>query len=366
MRQRIHFCTSSDNARIAYARSGGGPPLVKTAGWLTHLEQEWENPVWHHWLSELSSQHTLVRYDPRGSGLSDRNVDDVDLGMDTWVRDLEAVVDAAGLERFPLLGGCQGGPVAIAYAVRHPKRVSRLILFGSYIRGAFSGPPDSRQFAEAQALERLIEVGWGHDVPAFRQVFSSLLMPGAPLEQIHALANLERASCSSRTAARFWHAFHSYDVSDVIDEVQAQPLVLHVRGDAMVPFEEGRKLASRLPGARLVTLEGRNHILLEHEPAWRQFLDEVRAFLQDEESAQTWHGQNQGLDQLTAREQQVLELVAQGLDNREIAGQLFISQRTVRNHLTNIFAKLDVTRRAQAIVQAREAGLGRRQESRTH
>jgi pimeloyl-ACP methyl ester carboxylesterase/DNA-binding CsgD family transcriptional regulator len=366
VRQRIHFCTSSDNARIAYARSGEGPPLVKTAGWLTHLEHEWENPVWHHWLSELSSQHTLVRYDPRGSGLSDRDVDNVDLGIDTWVRDLEAVVDAAGLERFPLLGSCQGGPVAIAYAARHPERVSRLILFGSYIKGAFSGSPVSRQFAEAQALERLIDVGWGHDVPAFRQVFSSLLMPDAALEQIHALADLERSSCSSRTASRFWHAFHSYDVSNDVEKVQAKPLVMHVRGDAMVPFEEGRKLASRLPHARLVTLEGRNHILLAHEPAWRQFLYELRSFLQDEEAAQAWHGQSQGLEQLTRREQQVLDQVAQGLDNLEIANRLFISQRTVRNHLTSIFAKLEVTRRAQAIVKAREAGLGRRQESHTH
>ena len=216
---------------------------------------------------------------------------------------------------------------------------------------------------EAQALERLIEVGWGHDVPAFRQVFSSLLMPGAPLEQIQMLADLERSSTSARTAARFWHAFHSFDVSAYLDRVQSPSLVMHARGDAMVPFEEGRRLASMLPGARLVTLESRNHILLEHDPAWRQFVDELRIFLADEESAHAWHNQNSKLSQLSRREQQVLDLVAQGLDNQEIAERLFISMRTVRNHITNIFNKLEVTRRAQAIVQVHEAGLGRRQTS---
>jgi pimeloyl-ACP methyl ester carboxylesterase/DNA-binding CsgD family transcriptional regulator len=356
LRQRIHFCTASDGVRIAYARSGDGPPLVKTAGWLTHLENEWETPVWHHWLTELSSRNTLIRYDPRGSGLSDREVDTVDL--DSWVRDLEAVVDAAGLERFPLLGNCQGGPVAVAYAARHPERVTRLIVLGSYVRGAFAGPADSRHFAEAQALERLIEVGWGHDVPAFRQVFSSLLMPGAPLDRINVMTELERVSTSARTAARFWHAFHSFDVTNEITQVKAESLVMHARGDAMVPFEEGRRVASLLPGARLVTLESRNHVLQENEPAWHQFVEELHRFLQEDDA-----GQNNGLGQLTRREQEVLELVAQGLNNDEIAEQLFISQRTVRNHLTNIFCKLDVTRRAQAIVQAREAGLGRREPS---
>jgi pimeloyl-ACP methyl ester carboxylesterase/DNA-binding CsgD family transcriptional regulator len=361
LRQRIHFCTTNDGVRIAYARSGGGPPLVKTAGWLTHLEHEWETPVWHHWLNELSSRNTLIRYDPRGSGLSDRDVEEVDL--DAWVRDLEAVVDAAGLERFPLLGNCQGGPVAVAYAARHPERVTHLILIGSYVKGAFSGRHDSPQFAEAQALERLIEVGWGHDVAAFRQVFGSLLMPGAPLERIHIMTELERASTSAHTAARFWHEFHSFDVTEDIPRVKAPALVLHARGDAMVPFEEGRRLASMLPGARLVTLEGRNHILQENEPAWHQFLAELHDFLRDEDEIRTWQDQSKGLDQLTRREQEVLELVARGLNNDEIAAQLFISQRTVRNHLTNIFCKLEVTRRAQAIVQAREAGLGRRESS---
>lgn len=360
MRQRIHFCKTSDNVRIAYARSGEGPPLVKAASWLTHLEHEWGNPVWQHWLTGLSARNTLIRYDPRGSGLSDRDVNKVDI--EVWLRDLETVVDAAGLERFPLLGSCQGGSVAIAYAARHPERVSRLILFGSYIRGAFNGPEDSREFAEAHALERLIEVGWGHDVPAYRQVFSSLLMPTASLDQIHALAELERISASAHLAARSWHAFHSFDVSDEIDRVTVPALVMHVRGDAMVPFEEGRKVAARLSGARLVTLEGCNHILLENDPAWCQFLNELHTFLQeDERIASDWHKKRGGLSNLTRREQEVLDLVAQGLDNNEIANELFISQRTVRNHLTSIFCKLDVTRRAQAIVQAREAGLGRRE-----
>lgn len=358
LRQRIQFCTTSDDVRLAYARSGEGPPLVKAAGWLTHLEREWDNPVWRHWLNELSAENTLFRYDPRGSGLSDRDVDGVDL--EVWVHDLETVVDAAGLERFPLLGSCQGGPVAVAYAARHPERVSRLILFGSYLKGAFAGPPDSPKAAEAQALEKLIEVGWGHDVPAFRQVFSSLLMPDADIRLLQALGELERISSSAETAARCWHAFHSFDVKEEAARVKAETLVMHSRDDAMVPFEEGRRLASLLPGARMVTLEGRNHILLESEPAWRDFLDELRTFLGEDEAARS---RTDAFAGLTQREENVLDLVAQGLDNSQIAARLFISESTVSNHLTNIFAKLNVTRRAQAIVQAREAGFGRRLDS---
>ncbi len=277
MRQENRFCRTSDGVRIAWASMGEGPPLVKAANWLSHLDFDLESPVWRHWLRELSRDHTLIRYDERGCGLSDWDVDE--FSVDAWVRDLEAVVEAAGLERFALLGISQGGPVAIAYAVEHPERVSHLILYGAYGRGWAKRGADPEALEEQEALMTLTRVGWGRDTAAYRQVFSELFMPDADEEQFDWFNELQRVSTSPDNAVKFQRAFSQIDVSDLMNRVQIAPLILHARDDMRVPFDAGRALAAGMPGSRFVSLPSRNHLLLEQEPAWRQFLHEVRTHL---------------------------------------------------------------------------------------
>ena len=275
--QQIRFCTSADGAGIAYATTGSGPPLVKAANWLSHLEVDGKSPVWRHWIRALSRHHTLVRYDERGCGLSDWNVDE--FSLDAWVRDLEAVVDALELERFPLLGISQGGPIAIAYATRHPERVSHLILHGSYARGVSHRGISEQERDERDVLLNLIRVGWGKDHPAFRQVFTSLFIPDGTTEQMQWFNELQRVSAKPENAARMCAAFYGLDVRALAPQVRAPTLVLHGTGDMRVPFAEGRLLASLVPGARFVPIESRNHLILESEPGWPRFLAEVRNFL---------------------------------------------------------------------------------------
>jgi serine/threonine protein kinase/pimeloyl-ACP methyl ester carboxylesterase len=275
--QQIRFCTSSDGVGIAYATTGSGPPLVKAANWLSHLEVDGRSPVWRHWIRELSRHHTLVRYDERGCGLSDWNVED--FSLEAWVRDLEAVVDALELERFPLLGISQGGPIAIAYATRHPERVSHLILHGSYARGVSHRGLSDQDREERELLLRLIRVGWGKDHPAFRQVFTSLFIPDGTTEQIQWFNELQRVSAKPENAARMCAAFYELDVRALAPQVRAPTLVLHGTGDMRIPFAEGRLLASLIPGARFVPIESRNHLILESEPGWPRFVGEVRSFL---------------------------------------------------------------------------------------
>jgi pimeloyl-ACP methyl ester carboxylesterase len=275
--QQIRFCTSSDGARIAYATTGTGPPLVKAANWLSHLEFDWNSPVWRHWIRELSRDHTLVRYDERGCGLSDWAAEE--FSLDAWVRDLEAVVDRLGLERFPLLGLSQGGPIAIAYTVRHPERVSRLILYGSYSRGRTHRNLSEREREEREVMLRMIAVGWGQDHAAFRQVFTSLFIPGGSPEQVRWFNELQRVSATPENAARIARTFDDLDVQELAPRLDLPTLVLHASGDLRIPFAEGRRLASLIPGARFVPLESGNHILLESEPAWHRFIREVRTFL---------------------------------------------------------------------------------------
>jgi len=351
-KQQIRFCTTSDGVRIAYAKSGGGPPLVKVANWMTHLEFDWESPVWRHWLTELSHDHTFVRYDARGCGLSDWDVPE--LSFEAWVRDLETVVDAIGVEQFPLLGLSQGGPIAIAYAVRHPERVSHLILHGAYARGWLKRSPTPEQRKEAEMMNELAELGWGKENPAFRQFFTTQFIPEGTPEQHRWWNRLEQMTTSPQNAARFMRVFNEIDVTALAPRVTCPTLVLHSTRDARVPFEEGRLIASLIPGARFVALESRNHVLLEQEPAWRRWLEEVRAFLP---AASTGGG---AFDKLTARERELVELIAQGLDNAQIAVRLEVSEKTVRNHITSIFAKLEVENRSQAIVLARDAGFGKK------
>jgi pimeloyl-ACP methyl ester carboxylesterase/DNA-binding CsgD family transcriptional regulator len=352
MDQQIRFCTTRDGVRIGYATTGRGPPLVKVSNWLSHLEFDWNSPVWRHWLTELSRDHTLIRYDERGCGLSDW--DPPELSFDAWVRDLETVVDTLELEQFPLLGISQGASIAITYALRHPSRVSHLILSGGYARGRLVRASTPEQRKETQMMVELAEIGWGKENPAFRQFFTTQFIPGGTAEQHHWFNELERISTSPRNAAQFFRIFNAIDVSAGTPEVACPTLVLHPAGDERVPFEEGRLLAALIPGARFVPLESRNHLLLEHEPAWRRWLAEVRAFLPP---AAVTTG---AFPELTPRETELVELIAQGLDNAQIAARLERSEKTVRNHITSIFAKLEVENRSQAIVLAREAGFGRK------
>src|SRR5262245_38783072 len=275
--QHIRFCTASDGVSLAYATSGEGPPLVKAANWLSHLEYDWKTPIWRHWITELSRDHTFIRYDERGCGLSDWNIEEYSL--DAWVRDLETVVDAANIDRFPLLGISQGGPIAIAYASRHPDRVSQLILYGSYAAGLRKRRLAKEQLEEADVFLRLIHMGWGKEHAAFRQVFTSLFMPEATAEQAGWFNELQRVSCSPENAARLLTGFFELDVTNLASQLNVPTLVLHATGDLRIPFSEGRRLASMIPNARFVPLDGKNHILLKTETAWRVFLKEVRSFL---------------------------------------------------------------------------------------
>jgi pimeloyl-ACP methyl ester carboxylesterase/DNA-binding CsgD family transcriptional regulator len=350
MKQQIRFCTTSEGVRIAYAATGEGPPLVKVSNWLSHLELDWGSPVWRHWLTALAKDHTLVRYDERGCGLSDWDVPQ--LSFEAWVSDLETVVDTLGLERFPLLGISQGASIAIAYAVRHPERVTHLILHGGYARGRLKRGVGSAH-KEAAMMVELAEIGWGKENPAFRQFFTTQFIPDGTPEQHRWFNELERVSTSPHNAAQFFRIFNDIDVTDIASRVACPTLVLHADGDARVLFEEGRLLASLVPGARFVPLASRNHVLLEHEPAWTRWLEEVRGFLP--------HSRASGglFDALTRREAELVELIARGLDNAQIAARLSLSEKTVRNHITSIFSKLEVENRSQAIVRARDSGYGK-------
>jgi pimeloyl-ACP methyl ester carboxylesterase/DNA-binding CsgD family transcriptional regulator len=358
MKQEIRFCQSRDGIRIAYAVSGDGPPLVRVANWLTHLNLDWESPIWSHWFGEFSDGYSFVRYDPRGTGLSDRQVSMVSL--ETWLEDLEAVVDDLKLKQFNLIGFCQGSPVATAYAALHPERISRLVLYDGYAYGAFAEGVDPVKKQEAETLAQMIEIGWGRQTTAFRQVFTNLLVPGATAEQQTWFTEFERKTVSAEFAAELWRAFHRLDIRSLARKVKAPTLVLHVRGDAMVPFEAGLQLAALIPRSRFVPLEGKNHILLGDEPAWQRFKVEVRSFL--EISTGVFEPLEEHIEsifpELTRREYEILDLIALGLSNGDIAERLFVTPKTIRNHITHIYRKLNVHKRAQAIVLAREAGLG--------
>ena len=275
LEQTIHFCPSFDGAEIAYATSGTGPPLVRAPHWMSHLEYDWQSPIWRHVLTALSQDHTLVRFDQRANGLSDWDVDEV--SFDAFVHDLEAVVDAAKLERFPLFGISQGCPISIAYAVRHPERVSCLILYGGFARG--NEKRGAAAADQAVAMRTLIKTGWGQDNPAFRQMFTSSFLPGGTTEQWDWFNELQRVSVSPDNAVRLRTANDNVDVTELLEQVTVPTLVMHCKGDGIVPFAEGRRMAAMIPGARFVPLEGDNHLILEDEPAWPIFLEEFRNFL---------------------------------------------------------------------------------------
>ena len=274
-RQEIHYCRAPDGVRLAYAISGHGPPLVKTANWMNHLEYDWESPIFRHLFHGLSRNRTLIRYDARGNGLSDWDVPD--LSLDTWVSDLETVVDAAGLQRFPLFGLSQGCGIAVTYAARHPERVSHLVLLGGYIVGANKRGPENRE--KRKALATLIRMDWGADSPAIRQMFAMQLAPDATKEQVDSFNELQRRTTSPDVASRHFEASGEVDITEFVSKVTAPTLVMHARGDLQVSFDLGRQLASAIAGARFVALQSRNHLLLEGEPAATRFFEEIKLFL---------------------------------------------------------------------------------------
>lgn len=274
-RQEVRYCRTPDGVRLAYARTGDGPPLVKAGNWMNHLEYDWESPVWGHVFRGLARRYSLIRYDARGNGLSDWDV--AELSFDAWLRDLETVVDVAGVDRFPLLGISQGCPISVAYAVRHPKRVSHLILYGGYVLGAKKRTPEGKQ--QRDAIATLVRLGWGQNNPAFRRMFTEMMIPGATDEQMAFFNELQRRTTTPKTAARYFELTGDFDVTHLAGRVTAPTLVMHTRDEAVVPFEAGRELAASIPGARFVTLPGQNHLFLEHEPAAQQFFEEIKLFL---------------------------------------------------------------------------------------
>ena len=275
--QEIRFCTTGDGTRLAYATSGAGPPLVKAANWLSHLDYDWESPVWRHWLAELSRRFRLVRYDERGCGLSDWDVGRFTFG--DWVDDLEAIVVAAGLDRFPLLGISQGGPVAIAYAARHPERVTHLVLLGSYAQGRRKSARTSDEAALAEARLEIVRLGWGHPDPTYRQIFVSRFLPEGTQEQWRSFDELQRRSTSPDNAWRFVDAFADIDVTDLAAKLAVPTLIMCSRREPDNRFEQSRLLAALIPNSRLVPLDSSNHLLPERDPAWRHFLAEIDRFL---------------------------------------------------------------------------------------
>jgi pimeloyl-ACP methyl ester carboxylesterase/DNA-binding CsgD family transcriptional regulator len=357
--QHIQFCRAADGVNLAYTSVGKGTPLVKAANWLSHLEYDWTSPVWRHWLEGLSRHHRFIRYDQRGCGLSDWDVDR--FSLEAWVSDLEAVVEAAGLDHFALLGISQGAPIAITYAVRHPEKVTHLILHGSYARGRLHRRPSADQEREIEVFQELISLGWGKSNPAFRQVFTSMFMPEATVEQMQWFNELQRVSSSPENAVRIRSQFSTIDVSSLAPKIRIPTLILHSKNDAVVPFQEGRLLATLIPQSRFVPLESNNHILLADEPAWRKFLEEAALFLGDPGPADTG-GAEKGealIGDYTLREREVLTLLAQGFGNQDIARELVLTPKTVRNYISIIYNKLGVHSRGEAIVRAREVGFGK-------
>lgn len=278
--QTIQLLKTSDGTHIAYAQSGQGPPLVKTANWMTHLEYEYSSHsslAWRHWWRALGQDHRLLRYDVRGCGLSDWSADK--LTSEACFQDLVDVISAAKLERFPLLGVSSGVSTAIEYAVRFPEKVSHLILCGGFPLGTLARNQQSEKKEEVLLLRDAMKLGWGRKNSAFRQLFTSMFMPEATKEQADAFNELQRLSTSPEIAAKFWVLFHNVDVVDLLPQVKVPTLILHSIDDALIPFEQSRRMAAAIAGSRLIPLESQNHILFESEPAWSHFLKEVNVFL---------------------------------------------------------------------------------------
>ena len=345
--QDVRFCRAPDGVRIAYAVHGSGPPLVITTCWLSHLQHDWQSPVWRHFLRDLGEVATVIRYDERGHGLSDRDVED--FSLEARVGDLAAVVEHSGVDRFAVMAMSQGGPVAISYVTDHLEQVTRLIFYGSYA-AALPGPSDEEREMD-EAIDRIIKVGWSRPTPEFRRVFTTLMIPGASEEQMSWLDELQRVAVTADTLYRARRQRVLADVTARLPRLTLPTLILHSVGDRMNDFERARVLASGIPDARLVPLQSDNHIVLEDEPAWRVVVDEVSDFMRADRAAPADRPVE---DLLSPRELEVLRLAAGGLDNDAIADDLTLSVRTVERHLQNVYAKLDVAgRNARTAAAAR-------------
>ena len=347
--QRIRYLRTPDGVQLAWAEAGSGPMLVKAANWMTHLEFELESPVWRHWIRFFTENFRYIRHDERGCGMTDWNVGD--LSFERWVEDLESVIDAAApSEPFALLGISQGAAACIGYAAKFPERVSHLILSGGYARGPFrrNDPDRERMY---RAMIELVRLGWASENPTFRQVFTSRFIPGGTDEQVTWFNELCGKTTNAEIAARLLEMRASIDVVDLLEKVRTPTLVLHSREDDVVPIAEGRILAGGISNAQFVELDSKNHVLLEDEPAWVRFCSQV---LQFTGRSRAESDEDPAFESLSRRERDILTLVAEGLSNAEIAERLSISEKTVRNHVSNVFDKLGVWSRAQAIVFARD------------
>jgi pimeloyl-ACP methyl ester carboxylesterase/DNA-binding CsgD family transcriptional regulator len=359
MNQEIRFCTAPDHTRLAYAKVGQGPPLVKVGNWMSHLEYDWNSPVWQPWLENWSRFHAFYRYDPRGCGLSDWNVSD--FSFDALVSDLETVVDAAGLDQFDLFAMSQGGCVSIAYTAKHPERIRKLILYGGYLQGTLSGNPTLEEWEEEEVKLKLFKLSWGNENPAYRQVFTTFLIPEGTPEQFAWFNNLQFVSTSPANAMEVQRTFHLVDVRDLAKTIKVQTMIIQAKHDAAVPFELGRQTAAHIPGARFTILESKNHVLMRTEPAWPYFWNEFYRFLGVDSEWTKMNIEASAEDKiwsdLSARERDVLRLLAQGHNNLEISRKLGLSEKTVRNYVSIIYEKLQINSRGEAIILARKLGL---------
>ena len=330
-------------------------PLVKVGPWVTHVELDWNSLIWRSWLQLLTQRHTLVRYDFRGHGLSDRQVSDVAFGR--HVDDLDAVIMSTRTGRCSLLGIAGGCAISMAYAVRWPDRVDRLVLFGGFTRGSIARSKTAEEAEAARTVLRVMELGGDKEDPAFRQLFTAQSIPDATPEQSRAFNDLMRVSGCTKGGVSVLRALYEIDVRDIAAKVQCPTLVVHPAHNFRVPYEEGRSLAALIPKARFVPLNSRNAIMLEHEASWAEFASELRAFLSAPRETIA-PVDDLAIGDLTAREREVLELVAQGFKNSHIAKNLCISEKTVRNHVSAVLAKLGFQSRSEVIVRAREVGFG--------
>jgi pimeloyl-ACP methyl ester carboxylesterase/DNA-binding CsgD family transcriptional regulator len=352
MTLRTHIATTADGVQLAWARSGRGPTLVKASNWMTHLRDDVDSPVWGHWIRFLSAHFDFVRFDERGCGLSERHVEDVSPAH--WLGDLETVVEAAAISK-PMvqLGISQGSAATIQYAIKHPERVSHLVIYGGYARGGLVR--GGRHAEHYRALMEMVRLGWGSDNALFRQAFTARFVPSGNHEQLDWFNDLCRRTVAPEMAYRIIEARASTNIVDLLPQVRVPTLVIHARDDEVIPIAEGRRLAAEIPNAEFVELDSRNHVLLGHEPAWREFQRAVREFTgvaRDE-------ARPEGESPLTPRERRLLDLLREGKSNAQIAAEAFISEKTVRNTLSSVYRKLGVANRAQAIVRAgARAGTG--------